>query len=609
MGSVLLGLLLAALDQTVVGPAMPKIIGELKGFEYYTWVLTAYLLTSTIAVPIFGKLSDIYGRKWFYVGGIAVFLVGSMLAGVSADIGQLILYRAVQGIGAGVIFASAFTIVADLIPPANRGKWQGAFGAVFGLSSVIGPTIGGFLTDNLNWRWVFYVNLPVGLVAIVALVLTFPPLHQSHAKKTIDWLGALLLTAGLVPLLLALSLAGTRGALKIPFFADPIDGWEWTSPKILTMFAASAIFLALFMYVEAKAKETAIIPLGLFKNRIYTVSVITVFFAGVGFFSAIVYIPLFIQAIQSGSATDSGNTVTPMTMAVILASVLSGQIVSRTGKYRIIGIAGMALAAGGTFLLYTMNIGTDRLVTIGYMIIIGLGMGVSFPLYTLVTQNAFSMKQVGAVTAGIQFFRSIGGTVGIAILGSLVNTHFHDNFPTEFTARLNDYKATLSAPQAQTLDPDTILHGDGKSNPGIADLNPQLLVSDKGQKEMQDQFALFAVKFGGATPEQAQQGAANLVGVVREAMKPALYGGIQWAFLIAAIMLTIGLIATSFLPEIPLRKTHDFAPLAAGEGAPAAHAPPTIGDGAEEAGKEMAAGGMPGGTVLPAKDEPILARK
>lgn len=596
MISVMLGLLLAALDQTVVGPALPKIIGDLQGFDYYTWVITGYLLTSTIAVPIFGKLSDIYGRKWFYLGGIGIFLVGSALSGLSANIGQLILYRAIQGVGAGILFGSAFAIVADLIPPANRGKWQGAFGAVFGLSSVIGPTIGGVLTDTswLGWRWVFYVNVPIGLIAGAAIIAFFPHVSTAGVRRSIDWLGATLLTLCLVPLLLAFSLGGKSQPMKIPFFDQPIGDWEWNSPKILGLFLVSLVFLIAFLVVESRAKEP-IIPFSLFKNSIYTVSVITVFFVGVGFFSAIVYIPLFIQAIQGDSALNSGNAVTPMTFAVIVASVISGQIVSRTGKYRVVGIVGVGLATIGTFLLYTMNMGTDRFTIILYMILIGLGMGVTFPLYTLVSQNAFPMRQVGAVTAGIQFFRSIGGTIGIAILGSLVNAQFHQGFPAEFTTKYEAYKATLPAQAAAFMPPASgILQG-------ISNLDPQVLTSAGGQKTLKENF----VKFG--APEDA---ANQLVGVVVDSLRPPLFSGIQFAFLVATIMLALGLISTSFLKEIPLRKTNDFSAMV-GEGAPSGHSPPQ--DGREkvavEAGKEMAGGGMPGATVLPAKGEPRLNGK
>lgn len=587
MISVLLGLLLSALDQTIVGPAMPRIIGDLNGFEAYSWVFTVYLLTSTITVPIFGKLSDMYGRKWFYVGGILVFLLGSVLSGLSADMAQLITFRGLQGIGAGIMMATAFAIIADLIPPSERGKWQGAFGAVFGISSVIGPTIGGFLTDNLNWRWVFYVNMPVGAIAIAALVLLFPNDRKvQHARRSIDWWGAGTLVAGLTPLLLALSLVGTATRVELPG-VGLITSWGWDSPTILALLAMSVAFLVAFVYVQGRAKEP-IIPLDLFKHNIFTVSVITVFLTGVGMFGAVLYIPLFIQAIQGDSATNSGNSVTPMTLAIVLSSIVTGQIISRTGKYRVIGVVGMALVTGGAVLLYTMNMDTPRLLTIGYMIVMGLGLGIAFPLYTLVVQNSFPIQRVGVVTAAVTFFRSIGGTVGVAVLGSVVNSQFHSKFPGEFTTRYNQFveqnvpaAARGSVPGAETL------------LTGLSNLNPQILTSVEGMAQMKAQL----IEHGAPVAVVDQ-----LMTVIMAAMRPALFSGIQESFLIASIMLGLGLVATFFLKEIPLRKSNAGGAMAsmAEGGAEAA---------AEESGKQMAASGMPGGTMVPRGDAPVLRRK
>jgi EmrB/QacA subfamily drug resistance transporter len=528
MASVMLGILLAALDQTVVGPAMPKIIGDLNGFDHYSWVFTIYLLTSTITVPIFGKLSDMYGRKWLYLSGIAIFLLGSVLSGFSTDIYQLIAFRGLQGLGAGILFANAFAIIADLIPPASRGKWQGAFGAVWGLSSVIGPSIGGFLTDNLSWRWVFYVNLPVGLVALAVLVATFPHESRHDVRKVIDWLGAATLTASMTPLLLALSLGGT-------------PDWEWGSAWVIGLFLAAALFLAAFIVVEARAKE-AIIPLDLFKNSIFTISTITVFVTGAGLFGAILYIPLFIQAIQGDTATSSGNALTPMMVSVVIASVLSGQIISRTGKYRLVGIFGMAFVTVGMFLLYTMNLDTPRLTTVFYMVIMGLGMGVTFPLYTLVVQNAFPIQRVGVVTAAVQFFRSMGSTVGVAVLGSIVNNQFHDRFRPELVSRIDSLKSTLPPQVAGQVDAE-------KFASGLNNLNPQVLVSAEGTARLHDQLVnVFHVPAAFAD---------QLITLIKDAMKPALFSGIQEAFLIGAVLLALGLVTTIFLREIPLRKTNE----------------------------------------------------
>lgn len=567
MASVLLGILLAALDQTIVGPALPKIIGDLQGFDHYTWVITVYLLTSTISVPIVGKLSDMYGRKWFYAGGIIIFVLGSALSGISADMFQLILFRGLQGIGAGVLFGCAFAIIADVIPPADRGKWQGVFGSVFGLSSVIGPSIGGFLTDNLSWRWVFYVNVPIGVIALAVLIFSFPHEDKAHVEKSIDWLGAGTLVASITPLLMALSFGGGE--------------WPWGSWQVIGSFVMSAVFLVLFLFVESRAKEP-ILPLDIFKHNIFTVSTITVFMTGLGMFGAVIFIPLYIQAIQGDNATNSGNAVVPMTFAIIVSSVITGQVVSRLGKYRIVGIVGMAVVTLGMTLLWTMDVNTPRLTTIIYMIIVGLGMGVAFPLYTLVVQNAFPIQRVGVVTAAIQFFRSIGGTVGTAILGTLVNTQFHDRFPVELQNQVNQLPPDVASqiPMAQLA-------------AGLSNANPQSLLSEGARTALESQLVQQGVP---------QTFVGNLIDLIFNAMKPALFGGIQTAFLIGAIMLGIGLVATIFLKEIPLRK--GFGPAPGASMAEGGHG--SLGDEAAEAGQELAGSGLPGGTVLNPRTEPVL---
>jgi EmrB/QacA subfamily drug resistance transporter len=521
MSGVLLGILLGALDQTIVGPAMPKIIGDLNGFEHYAWVFTAYMLTSTISVPIFGKLGDMYGRKWFYIGGIVTFLIGSMLCGLSQDIWQLIAFRALQGLGGGIMFSNAFTIIGDLVPPAERGRWQGLFGGVWGLASVFGPTIGGYITDNMTWRWIFYVNLPVGIIALAVLLTTFPHMKPHHSSKAIDWAGAITLVASMCPLLIGLSLGGGKD-------------WAWDSFNTLATFGVAAFFLLAFLFVETRAKEP-IIPLGLFKNSIFSLSVVVVFLTGLGMFGAVSYIPLFIQGVQGDSATNSGNAVTPMMLAVVISSIVVGQLLSRNGKYRVLGIVGMTLLTGGLLLLSTMTQGTDRWLTIVYMIIMGLGLGVAMPLYTLVVQNAFPIQQLGVVTSATTFFRSIGGTVGVAVLGSIVNNRFQ----TETVAQLHS-----KSPQLANMLPPEFVQG----------LNPQVLVNPQAQGIM-----LKAIEAKGAPAALAQQAVNSIVA----AMKPALATATTEAFLIGGSVLIIAIVATALLKEIPLRKTNDHAPVMA----------------------------------------------
>lgn len=518
MSGVLLGILLAALDQTIVGPAMPKIIGELNGFEHYAWVFTAYMLTSTISVPIFGKLGDMYGRKWFFIGGIVVFLIGSMLCGQATDIWQLIGFRAVQGLGGGIMFANAFTIIGDLVPPADRGRWQGMFGGVWGLASVLGPTAGGYITDNLDWRWVFYVNVPVGLIALAVLLTTFPNMKPAGLRKSIDWAGAGTLIAGLTPLLVALSLGGSKD-------------WAWDSANTLGLIGVGVAFLLAFLFVESRAKEP-IIPLDLFKNRTFTLSVVTVFLTGLGMFGAISYIPLFIQGVQGDSATSSGNAITPMMLALVAASVLSGQLLSRTGKYRILGIVGMSLLTVGLFLLSTMSLSTVRWQTIIFMVIMGFGLGIAMPLYTLVVQNAFPANRLGVVTSATTFFRSIGGTVGIAVLGSVVNNRFQ----TETVAQLAKLNPQLAGSIPAAM---------------LSNLNPQALVNPQAQATIKATIQAQGV------PAAAAQ---TIVNTLLDAMRPALATATTEAFLIGGSVLVIAIVATAFLREIPLRKTNGPPP-------------------------------------------------
>ncbi|HEX5416213.1 MAG TPA: MDR family MFS transporter, partial [Chloroflexota bacterium] len=428
MAGIMLGLLLSALDQTVVGPAMFKIVKDLKGLEQYAWVTTGYLLTSTITVPLAGKLGDLHGRKWYFVAGMVVFMLGSALSGLAngtapfllfgasvsgltVGMAQLIAFRALQGIGGGLLSANAFTIVGDLVPPAERGRWQGLFGAVFGLASVIGPTIGGYITDNIGWQWVFYVNIPVGLVALAVVVFWFPhlaPIPRERAE--IDWWGALTLAGATVPLLLALSLGGTAG-------------FAWGSPKTLGLFAISALLVVAFIVVETRAAEPLIAP-WLFKNRTFSLSIVTVLLGGFGMFGALINIPIFIQGVQGDSATSSGNALTPMMLTMIVVSIVSGLIVSRTGRYRVLAVVGQAVLAIGMFLLSTIGVDTPRWQMIVYMMLMGVGLGVAMPLYTLIVQNAFPVRELGVVTSATTFFRSIGGTIGIAILGTVVNNRF-----------------------------------------------------------------------------------------------------------------------------------------------------------------------------------------
>ncbi|MFL5735031.1 MAG: MDR family MFS transporter [Chloroflexia bacterium] len=554
MGGVILGLLLAALDQTVVGPAMFRIIRDLRGLEHYAWVTTAYLLTSTITVPIAGKLGDMFGRKWFFVTGMVIFIGASMLCGLSSGtepfslfgitvpgltvgMAELIFFRAIQGIGGGLMTANAFAIVGDVVAPADRGRWQGLFGAVFGVASIIGPTIGGFITDNIGWEWVFFVNVPVGLIAIPMVSLTFPNIVQARGdRRSIDWLGAFTLAGAVTPVLLALSLGGSRD-------------FPWDSPAIWTMFAVGAVFVGLFLWRESRA-TAPIIPLDLFKNRIFTLSVITVMLVGFGMFGAMINLPLFIQGVQGQSATTSGNAILPLMFGAVVFSIISGQIVSRTGKYRILAITGQIIIAIGMFLLSTMTIDVPGWKTALYMVVMGIGLGIAQPLYTLIVQNAFPPQRLGVVTSAVTFFRSIGGTLGVAIFGTIVNNRFSSEYQALLPAQIK------SSPQFGSL---------------LSGISPQALISPDTLTAIQTQLQNLKLPVA-----QIQQ----IITAITAPIKPALATATTEAFLIGAIVLAVSTVFVVFIPEIALRRSTARAAAStesrAIEGAPEALSPDLV---------------------------------
>jgi len=501
---VLLGMLLGALDQTVVGTAMPRIISELRGMNLYSWVFTAYMLASTAAVPIFGKLSDIYGRKTFYLLGIGLFLLGSWLSGAAASMVQLIIFRGLQGLGGGIMMANSMAIVGDIFPPAERGKWQGVMGAAFGLASIIGPVLGGYITDHMNWRWVFYVNLPVGLLALAVLGVALPK-PERGVNRQVDYWGAAALLVAVIPLLLGFSWAGTQ--------------YPWLSTPILGLFALAALGLAAFIWVESRAAEP-IIPLSLFANPIFTVSALIVFTTGVGMFGAIMFVPLFMQGVLGITATYSGLILTPMMLSAIFASAISGQIMSRWGRYRILSVVGTGLVAAGMALFAQMTVDTPEAVALRNMVITGLGMGVTMPIFVIVVQNALPYRFMGVVTAAIQFFRSVGGTVGVAIMGSLMSNRFHREM------------ANLLPPQMGQMIPLDKLQ---------ALENPQALLNSKGLEAM---------------ARNLPPGMASLLNQVLLKIKVALATAISQAFWTGTFILLVAFALSFFLREIPLRRQH-----------------------------------------------------
>ena len=413
MAGVLLVMLLASLDQTIVSTAMPRVIADLQGFDRYTWVSTAYLLTSTVTVPIYGKLSDLFGRKPIFLVGVVIFLVGSALSGASQSMDQLIAFRAFQGIGAGALMPIAIAVVGDLFSPRERGKWQGVTGAVFGLSSVVGPVLGGWITQNTSWRWVFYVNLPVGIIALLVLIFLMPTLRSNHAGKiAIDYIGAALLTLGTVPLLLGFTWAGTQ--------------YAWLSVQVIGIFALAVAALIAFTVYEALLERRGgepIIEPSLFKNSIFSVSTLITIIFGMALFGSIFFIPLYVQGVVGASATNSGLLLTPLMLTLITGSVLSGQLVSRFGRYKWIAILGMVISIIGSWMLVQLNVHSTNNDVIKAMLVLGLGVGFGMSLYTLIVQNAMPRK-IGQATSALVFFRSIGGTIALAAMGSLMTSAY-----------------------------------------------------------------------------------------------------------------------------------------------------------------------------------------
>lgn len=430
LAGVLLAMLLGALDATIVGPAMPQIVQELGGMALLAWVFTIYSLTSTIAIPIVGKLSDLYGRKWFFIAGIVIFLVGSALSGASGEgwltgllagiepMVQLIVFRGIQGVGGGMMMANAMAIIGDLFEPRQRARYQGLTGAVFGLASVFGPAAGGWLTDSLSWRWIFYINLPFGLLALGVLAMTMPR-PEVGQKHRVDWWGATALAAGLVPLLLALNWGGSEHA--------------WGSGTIVGLLSTAFILLALFIFRELKASEP-ILDIRLFKDRSFSASMGVLFLSGVGMFGAIMFLPTFMQIVQGKSASTSGALLMPMMLGMIGASIVTGQIIARTGRYKVYGIVGLAAAAAGMFGLSRLTVDASQLYVIASMAFVGMGIGVTMPLFTISLQSQFQ-DRIGEVTAALQFFRSIGGTVGVALLGGVMNAQMRATLADKVGAR------------------------------------------------------------------------------------------------------------------------------------------------------------------------------
>ena len=508
--AILLAMFLAALDQTIVGTALPRIVSDLRGNEYYTWVITIYLLTSTVSGPVYGKLSDLFGRRPMVMIGVSIFLIGSALSGISQEMWQLVAARGLQGLGAGAIFPIALAVIGDLFTPAERGKYQGLFGAVFGVSALIGPALGGFLTDNVGWHWVFFVNLPIGALALVIIWRLLPPIKHPEAVRSIDYLGSAVFTAAIVPILIGLTNKQTL---------------EWTNPEVGGLILLGLAFSALFVWVESRAAEP-ILPLSLFRNRSISVSLIAVFLASFGFFGAIIFIPRWFQVVFGSSATESGYQVLPLLAGLIISSVVSGQLISRTGRYRWLIVISMALVAVGLLLLTQLRGDTSLPEIWLWMVVAGMGIGPSLAAFTIVVQNSAPFAQLGAATSALTFFRQVGGTVGLAIGGTLFGSALISELPKQMAA----------SGVPQEIADRFASSGVSSDFSAVGDLGAKILAS------VPEQFRPAVEPF-----------VPNIVAGFHDAFSIAI-GSALWIGVVAAIGATV--VTLFFLPEVPLRKHH-----------------------------------------------------
>jgi EmrB/QacA subfamily drug resistance transporter len=416
--AVLAGLFLAALDQTIVGTALPKIVTELRGQDIYIWAFTAYLVTATVSGPLYGKLSDLFGRRPMFVIGVSIFLVGSLLSGISQEMWQFVGARGLQGLGAGALFPISIAIIGDIFSPSERGKYLGFFGAIFGLSSLIGPAIGGLITDNISWHWIFFVNLPIGAVVLYVIWRVLPTRRETGVERSIDYLGAAIFVAALMPILIGLT--------NKQFY-------DWTDWRVGGLIALGLALSLVFVWAEARAKEP-IVPLSLFRLRAFTGAVLAMFFAMMGFFAAVVFLPRWYQVVQGASATSSGYQILPLLGGLIISATVAGQIVARTGRYKALITGSLVVVAIGLFFLTNLRPETSAPLVWLWMAITGVGIGPAFAIFTVVVQNGVPPEELGAGTSGLTLFQQVGGTVGLAITGSIFGSVLIDEMPKQLTA-------------------------------------------------------------------------------------------------------------------------------------------------------------------------------
>jgi EmrB/QacA subfamily drug resistance transporter len=528
LGAVLLALFLGALDQTVVGTALPRIVTDLGGNDLYTWSVTIYLLTSTITVPFYGNLSDLYGRKPMLIIGVSIFLIGSALCGLSQEMWQLILFRGIQGVGAGSLFPIALAVIGDLFTPAERGRYQGLFGAVFGISFLIGPWIGGFLTDTISWHWVFYVNLPFGIVSLYIIWRLMPTIRRVGAVHDLDFLGAAVFTVGISLLLVGLTNKQTG---------------DWTDLPVGGLIALGLLVTAVFLFIERRAREP-IVPLDLWRNRTYASSMLSTFFVSFGFFGAVIFLPRWFQVVRHESATASGYLMFPLLIGLIGASIVSGGLVSRTGRYKLLLLASIAIMGIGLALMTQLTATTDYPQAWIWMFITGVGIGPTLAVFTIVVQNAVPFPKLGVATSNLTFFRQIGGSVGLAIAGTLFATSLADKLPAQLGPVFEQIKKDVPAQFQSQFDQ----FGSGA---GTA-INPNQLTG-VGQS------------FGRALMEYAAAQAGQGGQLVRQLFEPyipqldtAFYQAFSQAlgatFVVGVATTVVAFVAALVMEELPLRR-------------------------------------------------------
>jgi EmrB/QacA subfamily drug resistance transporter len=484
VAAIMLGMLLSALDQTIVATALPTIVSDLGGGNHLSWVVTSYLLAETIMTALIGKFGDLFGRKKAFLISVSLFLVGSFFSGWAGSMGELIAFRAVQGLGAGGLMVTAAAVIADVVPLRERGKYQGIMGSVFGVSTVVGPLLGGLFVDHLSWRWAFYVNLPLGIIVLVVAAVALPTV-RSAGKPKIDYLGIILIALAATGLTLVTSWGGTQ--------------YPWGSPTILIMAAASLVLLVLFVLVETRAAEP-MLPMRLFKNPVFTVASVLSFIVGFAMLGGITFLPTYLQYVQGASATSSGLRMLPMVLGLLVAAMVSGTVISKTGRYRLFPIAGSILMTLGLFLLSLMDAATGFWVTSAYMMVLGLGVGMTMQVPVIIVQSTSDYKDLGVATSGVSFLRTLGSSFGVALFGTI------------YASGLPDRLATALA-----------------RHPFPAGVDPRLA--------------------------QSVQGLHSLPAELKAPIVDAYVGALQHVFLIAAPVGLLSLLVSLFLKEVPLRDT------------------------------------------------------